>query len=74
MLLLYYVDNMIIIWYPLTRFSLSFTPSDPDSQLLSINGKTEDEILRSLERVFLSMKTMRQTKVYVYLSWVPYLP
>ncbi|KAK3145027.1 hypothetical protein QOZ80_4AG0321700 [Eleusine coracana subsp. coracana] len=36
--------------------------SDPDGQLLSINGKNEDDILRSLERALLSMKTMRETK------------
>ncbi|KAG6502715.1 hypothetical protein ZIOFF_035001 [Zingiber officinale] len=34
----------------------NFISSEPRGQLLFINGKTEDEVLRSLERVLLTMK------------------
>ncbi|CAN6242104.1 unnamed protein product [Urochloa humidicola] len=36
--------------------------SEPNSQLLSISGKTEEDILRSLERALLIMKHTRETK------------
>ncbi|CAL5032749.1 unnamed protein product [Urochloa decumbens] len=36
--------------------------SEPNSQLLSISGKTEQDILRSLERALLIMKNTRETK------------
>ncbi|KAF0893887.1 hypothetical protein E2562_031422, partial [Oryza meyeriana var. granulata] len=35
---------------------------EPNSQLLSINGKTEDDVLRSLERALSTMKSMTVTK------------
>lgn len=35
---------------------------EPNGQLLSVNGKTEDDILRSLERALITMKTMSETK------------
>ncbi|KAL6652954.1 hypothetical protein ACP70R_011879 [Stipagrostis hirtigluma subsp. patula] len=36
--------------------------SEPIGQLLPINGKTEDEILRSLDRALATMKSTRETK------------
>ncbi|XP_066348308.1 phospholipid-transporting ATPase 2-like isoform X1 [Miscanthus floridulus] len=36
--------------------------SEPNSQLLSISGKTEEDILRSLERALLIMKNTSETK------------
>ncbi|KAG9439248.1 hypothetical protein H6P81_019413 [Aristolochia fimbriata] len=36
--------------------SCNFISPEPKGQLLLINGKTEDEVLRSLERVLLTMK------------------
>ncbi|CAN6275550.1 unnamed protein product [Urochloa humidicola] len=36
--------------------------SEPNSQLLSISGKTEQDILRSLERALLIMKNTHETK------------
>ncbi|WVZ85067.1 hypothetical protein U9M48_032027 [Paspalum notatum var. saurae] len=36
--------------------------SEPSSQLLSITGKTEEDILRSLERAFIIMKNTCETK------------
>ncbi|XP_062225401.1 phospholipid-transporting ATPase 2-like [Phragmites australis] len=36
--------------------------SEPNGQLLSINGNSEEEVLRSLERALVTMKTTRETK------------
>ena len=48
-------------------------PSESNGQLLSINGKTEDDILRSLDRALVTMKTTPERKVLVLDSlFVPY--
>ncbi|KAG8063923.1 hypothetical protein GUJ93_ZPchr0004g40384 [Zizania palustris] len=39
---------------------------EPKGQLLSINGKTEDDVLRSLERTLVTMKSMPVTKDYAF--------
>lgn len=55
---------MIIIFYSIIfLFLLAFVfhciyyVTEPKGQLLLIDGKTEDEVCRSLERVVLTMKT-----------------
>jgi hypothetical protein len=40
-------------------------PSESNGQLLSINGKTEDDILRSLDRALVTMRTTPERKVLV---------
>nr|CAB3486752.1 unnamed protein product [Digitaria exilis] len=53
--------------------SVSLTPSEPNSQLLSISGKTEQDILRSLERALLITKNTCETKLVAILKSVGYL-
>ncbi|OQU81317.1 hypothetical protein SORBI_3006G040500 [Sorghum bicolor] len=47
--------------------------SEPNSQLLSISGKTEEDILRSLERALLIMKNTSETKLVAILKSAGYL-
>jgi hypothetical protein len=45
-------------------FDFCFFPVEPKGQLLYINGRTEDEVARSLERVLLTMRiTSSEPKV-----------
>uniref|UniRef100_A0A0E0DCV5 P-type ATPase C-terminal domain-containing protein n=1 Tax=Oryza meridionalis TaxID=40149 RepID=A0A0E0DCV5_9ORYZ len=46
---------------------------EPNGQLLSINGKTEHDVLRSLERALSTMKSMSVTKLVGLLKSVGYL-
>lgn len=48
------------------------SPAESNGQLLSINGKTEDDILQSLERALVIMKTASERKVF-FLDSILYL-
>ena len=57
-------------------FPAMFLMSEPKGQLLLINGRTEDEVLRSLERVLLTMriatsepKVCFTSKIHSYSLW-----
>uniref|UniRef100_A0A0E0DCV2 Uncharacterized protein n=1 Tax=Oryza meridionalis TaxID=40149 RepID=A0A0E0DCV2_9ORYZ len=53
--------------------SILVSLSEPNGQLLSINGKTEHDVLRSLERALSTMKSMSVTKLVGLLKSVGYL-